>query len=51
MNHHIKPPPLCASSITGEEKDYVLSILRVVSARLRLIEAEVNSIGSRLAAT
>jgi hypothetical protein len=47
MNQHVTPP-LCASSITNEEKDYVLSILRVVSARLRLIEAEVNSVGLAL---
>jgi hypothetical protein len=47
MNQHVSPP-LCASSITSEQKDYVLSILRVVSARLKLIDAEVSSIGVAL---
>jgi hypothetical protein len=42
------PPPLCASSVSSERKDYVLSVLRVVSARLRLIEEEVNVIGVAL---
>jgi hypothetical protein len=42
------PRALCASSVTSEQKDYVLSVLRVVSARLRLIEAEVNSVGVAL---
>jgi hypothetical protein len=40
MNAPIPKPDL--------QKDYVLSILRVVSARLRLIEAEVSSVGVAL---
>jgi hypothetical protein len=49
MTKHVPPPrALCASSVTSEQKDYVLSILRIVSARLRLIEAEVNSVGVAL---
>jgi hypothetical protein len=47
MNERINPN-LLASSITSENTDYVLSILRVVSARIRLIEQEVNSIGVAL---
>ena len=48
MNQHGKPPVLCASSVTSEKKEYVLSILRVVSARLKLIDAEVSSVGVAL---
>jgi hypothetical protein len=47
MNEGINPN-LLASSITSENTDYVLSILRVVSARVKLIEQEVNSIGVAL---
>ena len=47
MSQHVNPN-LLASSITDESKDYVLSILRIVSARLRLIEAEVNCVGVAL---
>jgi hypothetical protein len=47
MNKQVNPN-LLASSITDESKDYVLSILRVVSARLKLIDAEVNSVGVAL---
>jgi hypothetical protein len=47
MNKHVNPN-LLASSVTNENKDYVLSIMRVVSARLKLIEAEVTSIGVAL---
>ena len=48
MNQHAKPPALCASRVTSEKKEYVLSILRVVSARLKLIDAEVSSVGVAL---
>jgi hypothetical protein len=44
MNEHVNPSLLASS----ESKDYVLSILRVVSARLKLIDAEVSSIGVAL---
>ena len=47
MNKHVNPS-LLATSAKDESKDYVLSILRIVSARLRLIEAEVNSVGVAL---
>jgi hypothetical protein len=47
MNKHVNPG-LLATSTKDESRDYVLSILRVVSARLRLIEAEVNSVGVAL---
>jgi len=47
VNKHVNPS-LLATSAKDESKDYVLSILRIVSARLRLIEAEVNSVGVAL---
>jgi hypothetical protein len=47
MNKHVNPN-LMTSSITSEKREYVLSILRVVSARLKLIDTEVNSIGVAL---
>jgi hypothetical protein len=43
MNEHVNP-----SLLASESKDYVLSILRVVSARLKLIDAEVTSVGVAL---
>jgi hypothetical protein len=47
MNKHVTPS-LLATSAKDESKDYVLSILRVVSARLKLIDSEVSSIGVAL---
>jgi hypothetical protein len=47
MNKHVNPS-LLATSTKDESRDYVLSILRVVSARLKLIDTEVNSIGVAL---
>jgi hypothetical protein len=47
MNERINPN-LLTSSVTSENQEYVLSILRVVSARVKLIEQEVNSIGVAL---
>jgi hypothetical protein len=47
MNKHVNPS-LLATSSKDESKDHVLSILRVVSARLKLIDSEVQSIGVAL---
>jgi hypothetical protein len=47
MSKHVNPS-LLATSTKDESRDYVLSILRVVSARLKLIDAEVSSIGVAL---
>jgi hypothetical protein len=47
MNERVNPS-LLATSTKDESKDYVLSILRVVSARLKLIDSEVQSIGVAL---
>jgi hypothetical protein len=48
MNAPVKPQSLRGASVTTDEKDYALSLVRVISSRLETIKLEVNAVGVAL---